>query len=217
MEDPKNFEFIGQSQLPENLPMFPLPNVVLFPNMLLPLYIFEPRYKKMIRDCLMGNRLLGIILLRKGWEKEEGEPTPYDVGGLGQITKVIKLPDGNMNILVQGLVKVKTLEYLQVDEPYRIARVEALTDKFEPSEALAALAQRMVDMFKRVVSVRFEKPEELVHSLNLLSNLQDIAYFVVSNLGLDVHERQIILETLSGEEQVRKLIRFLIRDLAIWN
>jgi Lon protease-like protein len=217
MESFKNFDFTDQSQIPENLPIFPLPNVVLFPNMFLPLHIFEPRYKKLVRDCLAGNKLLGIILLRRGWENEEGDPTPYEIGGMGQITKVVKLPNGNMNILVQGLLKVKTLEYLEVDEPYRIAKIEGINDQFDPSEALTALTQQLTRMYRNAISFRYRKAKDLIAPLNLLASPQDIAYFIVSNLQLDAHEKQLILETVSGQEQIRKLIRFLMRDLANWN
>jgi Lon protease-like protein len=217
MEDFENSRFTDSSQLPESLPLFPLPNVVLFPNMLLPLYIFEPRYKKMIQDCLRGNRLLGIILLRKDWEKEEGDPTPYEVGGMGQIIKSTKLPNGNMNILVRGVSKIRILEYLEVDEPYRVARIEGIRDRFEPSEDLTNLIRQLVKMFKQVISFRYKQVDRILSSLDLLVDPQDIAYFVVSILALDVHEKQILLETFSGEEQIRKLIRFLMRDLAIWN
>ncbi len=216
MEYFENSQFTDLSQLPESLPLFPLPNVVLFPNMLLPLYIFEPRYKKMIHDCLKGNRLLGIILLRKNWEKEE-DPTPYEVGGMGQIIKSTKLPNGNMNILVRGVSKIRILEYVEVDEPYRVARIESIRDRFESSEDLTILTRQLVKMFKQVISFRYKQADRILSSLDLLVDPQDITYFVISILALDVHEKQILLETFSGEEQIRKLIRFLMRDLAIWN
>ena len=70
-----------QSQLPDPLPIFPLPNVVLMPNASLPLYIFEERYKEMVRDCLAGEPYLSVALLQKGWEKQPGTPQPYPVAG----------------------------------------------------------------------------------------------------------------------------------------
>lgn len=122
-----------------------------------------------------------------------------------------------MNILVQGVSKMRILEYLEVDEPYRVARIEGLRDRFEHSEELRTLTRQLVKMFKQVISFRYKQADQIISSLNLLVNPQDIAYFVVATLGLDVHEKQILLETFSGEEQMRKLIRFLTRDLAIWN
>ena len=79
------------------LPLFPLPNVVLFPNVFLPLHIFEPRYREMVADALADDRMIGMVLLRPGWEHDyEGRPPIYPVGTSGLITNVERLPDGRL-------------------------------------------------------------------------------------------------------------------------
>ena len=90
------------------LPFFPLPNVVLFPNVFLPLHIFEPRYREMVADALASDRMIGMVLLRPGWETDyEGRPPVYRIGCSGVITHVERLPDGRYNIVLRGLERFR--------------------------------------------------------------------------------------------------------------
>jgi Lon protease-like protein len=93
-----------------SLPLFPLPTAVLFPNVFLPLHIFETRYRQMVADALNGDRMIGMVLLKPGFEPEyEGQPPVYDVGCSGLITHVERLPDGRFNIVLRGLEKFRLL------------------------------------------------------------------------------------------------------------
>ncbi|MGB7218086.1 MAG: LON peptidase substrate-binding domain-containing protein [Vicinamibacterales bacterium] len=127
------------------LPLFPLPNVVLFPNVFLPLHIFEPRYREMTADAVAGDRLIGMVLLRPGWEVEreqppsplrgsgapgrssesEGRPPIYSIGCSGLITHVEALADGRYNIVLRGLERVRILQEDHT-RSYRQAVVESL-------------------------------------------------------------------------------------------
>jgi len=110
------------------LPIFPLPNVVLFPSVFLPLHIFEPRYREMVADALASDRLIGMVLLKPGWEHEyEGRPPVYAVGCSGVVTHVDRLGDGRYNIVLRGVERFRILEENH-ERPYRRARVEALAD-----------------------------------------------------------------------------------------
>src|SRR5918998_3396267 len=96
--------------VPATLPIFPLPNVVLFPNVFLPLHIFEPRYRQMVTDTLAGERMIGMVLLQPGYESDyEGTPAVYDIGCAGLITHVERLNDGRFNIVLRGLERFRIL------------------------------------------------------------------------------------------------------------
>jgi Lon protease-like protein len=118
--------------LPSIIPLFPLPNVVLFPNVVLPLHIFEARYREMTADALKGDRIIGMVLLRPGWEGSyEGRPPIYDVGCAGVITHAEKLEDGRYNLVLRGMEKFSVL-HEDYQRSYRRAEVrpihEAVTD-----------------------------------------------------------------------------------------
>jgi uncharacterized protein len=117
--------------LPATLPLFPLPNVVLFPNVFLPLHIFEPRYRQMVTDALAGERMIGMVLLQPGYEGDyEGCPAVYEVGCAGLITHVERLTDGRFNLVLRGLERFRILREELPDGAvlYRRAAVAPLAD-----------------------------------------------------------------------------------------
>ena len=214
--DSAEFEFIDRSRPPGEIPIFPLPNVVLFPNMALPLHIFEERYRRMIHDCLKSDRYLGIFLLRKGWE-QAAEPMPYDVGGFGQITSAVKLPTGNYEIVVRGLGKARALSYTQ-EIPYRRAVMELLEDEGDDSTELRIKATSMLERLKKILALRPGLGTDLQTHLKLLASPKDLAYAVAAHYpDLTLYERQALLELRSVAAQLHQLNRLLNRDLARLN
>src|SRR5262245_10930664 len=123
-------QFSGSARL------FPLPNLVLFPQVIQPLHIFEPRYSEMTADALAGDRLIAMVLLAPGWEADyAGTPNLCPIGCLGRIVADQKLEDGRYNLLLRGLNRIRIEQELVTPKPYRLARVELLTDvDFESEE-----------------------------------------------------------------------------------
>ncbi len=110
------------------LPLFPLPTAVLFPNVFLPLHIFEPRYREMVADALRSDRMIGMVLLRPGWERDyEGQPPVYPIGCSGVITHVERLPDGRYDIVLRGLDRFRIVTE-DHSRSYRRAQVETLRE-----------------------------------------------------------------------------------------
>ena len=119
--------------LPPTIPIFPLPNVVLFPNVFLPLHIFEERYRAMVADALRGDRIIGMVLLRPDYQADcDGRPPIYPVGCAGVISHAEQLEDGRYNIVLRGIEKfhVTSEEHERV---YRVAQVTAMAES--PSAA----------------------------------------------------------------------------------
>src|SRR6266571_4912766 len=111
------------------LPLFPLPNVVLFPNVFLPLHIFEPRYREMVADALTSDRLIGMVLLKPGWERDyEGRPPVYPIGCSGVMTHAERLPDGRYNIVLRGLDRFRIVSE-DHERSYRRAAIDVLHER----------------------------------------------------------------------------------------
>jgi uncharacterized protein len=128
--------------LPPLIPLFPLPNVVLFPEVFLPLHIFEDRYRAMIRDALAGDRMIGMVLLKPGWQDDyDGTPDVYPVGCTGLITHVERLEDGRYNIVLRGVTKFRVLEEDR-QRVYRRAQVETLTEALDASAKARVRGER---------------------------------------------------------------------------
>jgi uncharacterized protein len=136
------------SQAPATVvPLFPLPSVILFPGAVLPLHIFEERYKAMTADALAGNRLIAMALLRPGWERDYYcKPAIESVVCIGRIARWERLEDGKYNFLLHGQTRARILAE-DDSSPYRVARVEALMEKCVPESALACRRKCLAEMF----------------------------------------------------------------------
>src|SRR6185436_5117887 len=109
--------------------IFPLPDVALFPHAILPLHVFEPRYREMVRDCLAGDRKMAVAALAPGYEADyHGRPAVRPVCGLGEVVAHDGLPDGRSNILLRGTSRVRIIEELPPDRSYRLVRCQRLPD-----------------------------------------------------------------------------------------
>ena len=132
----------AQTKLPETIPIFPLEDVMLFPEMSVPLHIFEPRYKAMIADALKGNRIIGMVLLRPGFEKDyERSPSVFQIGCAGVINEVEQLPNGEYNIVLGALTKYRITRE-EASRPYRIAHVTPIADTTADADTTALHARR---------------------------------------------------------------------------
>jgi Lon protease-like protein len=191
--------------------LFPLPNLVLFPSVMQPLHIFEPRYRRLTADALAGDRLLSLVLLRPGWEGDyEGRPALYEVCCVGKIIADQRLPDGRYNLLVRGLSRARIVEELPAALPYRSARVDLLPDVSvaRPGRERALRRQlvgRAPSWFPAEGAIR-EQLVKLLDSDLPLGALCDIVAFA---LPLAVEAKQELL----GEPDVGRRARRLLRHL----
>jgi Lon protease-like protein len=139
----------GQKRLPAAVPLFPLPNVVLFPKAVLPLHIFEERYKQMTSDVLQSHRQIAMALLRPGWEKNYyARPAIDSVVCVGTILSHERLPDGRYNFLLQGHTRARVVREVG-EESYRQAELEPLVETENSEFDLAEGRRRLVEMFDR--------------------------------------------------------------------
>src|SRR5438046_3217716 len=132
----------------ESVPLFPLPNVVLFPRAILPLHIFEERYKTMTADALRGRRKIAMALLRPGWEKSYyGSPQIAPVVCVGAILSHERLPDGKYNFLLQGHQRARVVREIGGDLPYRVAQLQPLVEKKVLEIDLSGARQKLEALF----------------------------------------------------------------------
>ena len=194
--------------LPPTIPLFPLPNVVLFPNVFLPLHIFEQRYRDMVKDALAEDRIIGMVLLRPGWEDNyEGRPAIYPVGCAGVITHAERLPDGRFNIVLQGLEKFRVLDE-DDSRSYRLGQIqnipEAATngdDREEMRMARRRLEALLVPQEKGRGGADTRVPPSM--------NDEDLVNALAQYLELEPVEKQALLEREGLLARCRSLIELL--------
>jgi len=177
--------------LPAAIPIFPLPNVVLFPNVFLPLHIFEPRYRDMVGDALKGDRIIGMVLLRPGWEADyDGRPPVYPIGCAGVVTNAERLPDGRYNIVLQGLEKFRILDE-DPERTYRIAHVDGIPENNGSDNREAMRAAR-----RRLESLLVPQPDGRGADPKLPPSMpdEDLLNALAQYLELEPVEKQALLE-----------------------
>lgn len=190
-------------RLPSTIPLFPLPGVVLFPRVPLPLHIFEPRYRQMVKDVTASHEIVGMILLRgDGQASPDGQPEIFEVGCAGRVSSVESLPDGRFNILLHG-VREFTVRQQLFDQPYRQAVVE-----WRPpvDEGLAPdLRESVVTTLKRYLP---PESAEAAHRMLQDPDLSDEALVNSFSFALDLEpiEKQGLLQAGSLGERARQLV-----------
>lgn len=189
------------ADLPSIIPVFPLPNVVLFPQVMLPLHIFEPRYRQMIRDAQSkAPSVIGMALLRGNWqEKYEGNPEIFPIGCAGEMIRVNPLPDGRFNILLQGIREYRITEEI-FTESYRQAKVEWQAPAKEP---LASGRRQELGLLLE----RYLRNNEKVQKFLADPTLEDDFFvnFFAFHLDFLPIEKQSLLEAVSLMERVERL------------
>jgi Lon protease-like protein len=187
--------------LPTEIPLFPLPEVVLFPGVPRPLLIFEPRYREMVADALKGNRIIGMVLLRPGYEKDyEGRPPIYGIGCAGVIEDYEQLPDGRYGILLRGLTTFRVVSEDQ-RKPYRLARVEAVPDLLTDEERgpLSTMRERLARLLDTVLPLGVEPPDPGLDDAEFVN-------LIAQALSMPEDARQDLLERNSVLSRARALV-----------
>jgi uncharacterized protein len=201
--------------IPTVVPLFPLDDVVLFPRAMLPLHIFEPRYRQMAADALAGGQMIGLALLAEGYAPlyYTSRAPIYPVVGIGQIVASEKLDDGNYNILLRGLARAEVVKELK-DKPYREARVKILRSH-SPADAeqTAKLRDELKELLQNPFFARLDLRRQLSKLFNLSLELGELADLLASGLPVPAAVRLALLaETDSAArashllDQIRTLI-----------
>lgn len=179
-----------------DIPIFPLPNVTLFPKTLLPLHVFEPRYRKMIANCLAGDRMLGVALLREGWQKNYfGNPPLHKTFGVGKIVDYEELDNNCYNIMVEGLYRARLITEYET-EHFRTGRVSVLQDGpiDHRRKEVAPLYKEMTELSRNLTDLMPEFRETIHNACDTHPHPAVTADLLAASVVIDSYDRQSILE-----------------------
>ena len=206
------------SLLPDNfggtVRLFPLPNLVVFPHVMQPLHIFEPRYRAMLEEALADDQLIAMALLAPGWESDyEGRPPLRPVGCLCRVATHQRTPDGSYNVLLLGLRRMKIEHELPPHKLFREAQVELLSDAYPPDDEAAreALQHKLLESFKRVLPKIPEAQEQLDQLLGQTISLGMLTDIVSYTLDSDLDFKYEMLSEPSVNARAKQLLERLSR------
>ncbi|HEY0191751.1 MAG TPA: LON peptidase substrate-binding domain-containing protein [Kofleriaceae bacterium] len=178
-----------------SLPIFPLPNCVLLPGGLLPLHVFEPRYRELTRDCLAGHQLMGVARLRPGFEDTYyGRPPVYETCGVGRIICSDELPDGRFALLLRGVGRAEIARELQTDRNYRVVEAQAIDDKAHDAQDVTGHHRRLIRLCDELADVIDKGGSQLRDLVRSFDSPGACADAVAAALVMDADARQELLE-----------------------
>ncbi|MCX6885152.1 MAG: LON peptidase substrate-binding domain-containing protein [Verrucomicrobia bacterium] len=214
-------------KLPQEVPVMTLPNATLFPQALLPLYIFEPRYRQMLSDALKGSRMFSVAMQKPGSNRE----IPSPVAGLGLIRASVSHRDGTSHLILQGLTRVELAETIRY-KPYRIQRIRPIPtppcDTVRVGALVATMKSLLEERLKLGIAFPFTvtSPEqveggtaptfsakEILEHLDSIKSPEQAADLVSCAVLAGGIERQVILETVDVEARLDRLIQFLTAEI----
>ena len=199
------------------LPLFPLPRTVLFPKMVLPLHVFEPRYRQLVEDCREGHGMMGIPLLKPGYEKDyEGKPEIFPIFGFGVITQCERIDDGRYQIMLQGLGRVRLVEEIASDRLYRMASVEVLPDEdWQAKDKILPRMQRVRENFLPLLPMYRDLPEDYHSVINRLEDPEIFCHLLATHLVEDPLVSQQMLEAPSLEARLEAVEAWIGKESLI--
>ena len=204
----------GEIHIPEEIPILPVRDTVVFPRTIAPLSVGKPRSVQLINDVLEGNKIIGLFAIRT--EAEDPEPGDiFEYGSAAGIAKMLRAPDGTMRLIVQGLQRLRLLEITQT-EPYYRARVEVIPEII-PNEdiELEGTVRHVLSLFERVVNLAPYLPDDLLVFANSVRNPGHLADIISSTLNLKLPERQELLRLNDVSKRLRRLTELLNREIEI--
>ena len=200
--------------LADDLPVLPLRGVVVYPMMWLPLPVGQARSLRLVEDNLPENRIIALV---SSVDEEIDEPGPEEINRIGtaaQVHRVLKTPDGTVRLLVQGLERIRITEYVQ-REPYLRARVEALPEYIEDGLEMEALVRTVEDLFRQLIELEPQMPEELAVMAINADNPRQLAYLTASSMRIKVGDAQELLEMDSVHDKLRRLTQLLNKEVEV--
>jgi len=210
----KDFDEVEDVVIPDQLPILPLRDFVVFPYMVTPLIIARPKSMRLIDEVMESNKLLGLIAQQQPELEDPGDDNLFRYGTAAYVLKMLKFPDGSLRILVQGISRLKVVQFIQ-NEPFFVARIKKLQDKIEMDLEVQALIRNISNQFQRIMTLVPNLPDELQIAVMNMDDPGRLTDLLASNLNLSLFEKEDILETLNLKDRMEKLTVYINRELEV--
>ncbi|KUK14013.1 MAG: Lon protease [bacterium 42_11] len=206
--------FLPQVRMQEIVPLLAVRDVVVFPNIVVPLFVGRPKSLKALEVAMLGNRLI-VIAAQKDPKVEDPKPSDlYSIGTLCHIHQMVKLPDNTVKVLVEGKERVRIDDFLKTDEFFEV-RVTPISLEVPYSPHVEALLRNVISEFEKYVKLHPKVPPEIMITIMSLSDASRIADIIAANMHIKLQEKQQILEAILPEERLKKLLSFLVREVEV--
>ncbi|MGQ9731326.1 MAG: endopeptidase La [Candidatus Zipacnadales bacterium] len=200
-----------EHEIPAQLPLLPLRNIVTFPFMMTPLVVEEPGESQLVSDIAASHKMLGLVLVKDPEREQIGPEDLYKMGTAALLHRMLRMPDETRRLLVNGIARIRILQVVQT-EPYLVADVERVADVIVEDEELAALRQQLLNVFRTIVELSPHMPSELyIQALNMES-AGVLADLVTANLNIEPAQRQSVLELIDVKLRLGHVLELANRE-----
>ncbi len=200
--------------IPDDIPVLPLRDFVVFPHMVSPLIIARTKSLKMIDEVMQDQKIIGLVAQKDPENENPDKRSLFRFGTAAYILKMLRFPDNSTRILVQGLSRIKVIKFIQ-HEPYFRAKVKQLKNMGEINLEVDALTRNIVNQFQKIMTLMPNLSDELPIAIMNIDDPGRLADLLVSNLNLSLKEKQEILELLNIQDRLKKLTVFINRELQV--
>jgi ATP-dependent Lon protease len=212
---PDDEEQINAEETPDELPILPLRNTVLFPGVVIPITVGRDKSIKLIQEAYKGDKTLGVVSQKNDEVEDPKEADLNTVGTIANILKLLKMPDGNITVIIQGKKRFKTKEYTQ-KEPYLRASIEAFNQLQKPSgKGFDALVGSIKDLASQIIEQSPTIPTEATFAIKNIESPTFLVNFIASNMKADVPVKQGLLEVPELKERANSLLEHLTKELQL--
>jgi len=203
-------------KIPNELPILPVKNTVLFPGVVIPITVGRQKSIKLVKKAYKGNRIIGVIAQANQTKEEPSSEDLYKVGTVAYILKMLVLPDGNTTIIIQGKRRFEVEAFLQED-PYITAKINLISESFPDikKRETKALVNSLKDAASKILSLNPEIPQEAQIALDNIESPSFLTHFLSSNVNTDVSDKQKLLETNDGVQRATALLQHMLKDIQL--
>ncbi|GIV32894.1 MAG: Lon protease [Chitinophagales bacterium] len=201
--------------LPEEVPILPLRNTVLFPGVVLPITVGRDKSIKAVKEAYKGNRIVGVIAQKDPSIEDPDQKDLNTIGTIARIARLLKMPDGSTTVIIQGLHRFKTVEILS-EEPFMRARIEILQDvPPKDQKEFMAITASLKDLAAEIIKLSPNIPSEAAVVLRNIDNPTFLMHFISSNLNAELKDKQAILEVDSLQDRAHLVLKHLNTELQL--
>ncbi|PCJ60374.1 MAG: endopeptidase La [Rhodospirillaceae bacterium] len=195
-------------------PILPLRDIVVFPHMIVPLFVGRERSVRALEEVMKGDKKILLVTQKDAGKDDPEAGDIYTVGTIGTALQLLKLPDGTVKVLVEGSRRARILHHTQTD-PFFQAYVEEIEDKVEKTEEVEALTRTVISQFEQYVKLNKKIPPEVLVSVNQIDNPSKLADTISSHLALKIPEKQVLVELVSVTERLERICSMMEAEIGV--
>lgn len=209
-------EELEQSDLPDEIPILPLKNAVLFPGVVIPITVGRQKSIRLVKKAYRTNKIIGVTAQKNPNAEDPKEKEIYKIGTVAKILKMLVLPDGNTTIIIQGKKRMEIKKIVQ-ENPYFTAQVNLLDENFEAADDrhTTAVVHSLKDAAKKILKLNPDIPKEAQVALGNIDSFRFLTHFLCSNINTDVKDKQKLLEIQDGTKRAELLLKYMLKDIQV--